>query len=497
MSRRRRTRRKAAEHGGFIQPRLIRQGALYFLASKLDYSGRGTRAHPRARVAETRGGQKSTAPERPGSGCAGPRGKGPGKAKPQFQSAGLDSSPHPGSPERVDCSRCGRSNPGHVRYCLDCGSNLVQGPAEESAADPRVKVSRGPRPADNICGTCNTKNPLDARFCRECGALLGAGADQPQSSDPQSPNPYTPAPYASHLLDVEAPPPPAQEGDPPERRNFRPSQGHVHGETSKRCQRCSGHSAPTALFCQFCGASFESSPPAPRRSPEPPSPRNAEVPKAELVVIAQDGSPGRRYPLSGGDILIGSSEQAPVSLRRDPYVCAEHARIVYRNGGFFVEDIAPHNGVYVRIGGAVPLRSGDLLLLGLAVLCFEIMDESERHLSAAVKGGVRLFGTPPSPRYARLSLQSVEGVPRDVYYLSRAETVLGREVGDLVFTDDPFMSRRHAAIRRDPNNNQFTLRDLGSSNGTFIAIRGRHAISHGDHIRVGQHLFRLDVRRGE
>jgi pSer/pThr/pTyr-binding forkhead associated (FHA) protein/ribosomal protein L40E len=375
-----------------------------------------------------------------------------------------------------------------VRYCLDCGSNL--------GAAPEVSAARSP---DNVCGTCATKNPLDARFCRECGALLGSSPD-PASSQPQSPGPYTPAPYASHLLDVDAPAPSVSQAELLERRAYR-APGPSHGETSKRCQRCSGHSAPTALFCQFCGASFEnSSPPAlPRRAPEAPnSPSgSADPPKAELVVIAQDGSPGRRYPVASSDMVIGSSEHATVSLRRDPYVCPEHARVVFRNGGFFVEDIAPANGVYVRIGGAVPLKSGDLLLLGLAVLCFEIMDEGERHLSAAIQAGVRLFGTPPSPRYARLSLKSVEGVGRDVYYLSRAETVLGREVGDIVFTDDPFMSRRHAAIRRDPNSNQFTLRDLGSSNGTFIAIRGRHAVAHGDHIRVGQHLFRLDVRRGE
>jgi pSer/pThr/pTyr-binding forkhead associated (FHA) protein len=72
--------------------------------------------------------------------------------------------------------------------------------------------------------------------------------------------------------------------------------------------------------------------------------------------------------------------------------------------------------------------------------------------------------------------------------------VLGREVGDIVFTDDPFMSRRHAAIRRDPNTNKFSIRDLGSSNGTFIALREEYTLSPGDHIRIGQHLFRLDVR---
>jgi len=55
------------------------------------------------------------------------------------------------------------------------------------------------------------------------------------------------------------------------------------------------------------------------------------------------------------------------------------------------------------------------------------------------------------------------------------------------------MSRRHASLTRDPSTGTMTLRDLGSSNGTYLAIRGEREISHGDHLRVGQHLFRLDV----
>jgi pSer/pThr/pTyr-binding forkhead associated (FHA) protein len=66
-------------------------------------------------------------------------------------------------------------------------------------------------------------------------------------------------------------------------------------------------------------------------------------------------------------------------------------------------------------------------------------------------------------------------------------------VGDIVFTNDPFMSRRHAAIARDPASGTFTLRDLGSSNGTYLAIRGEREIAQGDHVRIGQHLFRLDI----
>jgi pSer/pThr/pTyr-binding forkhead associated (FHA) protein len=106
-------------------------------------------------------------------------------------------------------------------------------------------------------------------------------------------------------------------------------------------------------------------------------------------------------------------------------------------------------------------------------------------------------------------------VTRDVYYVRKVETVLGRESGDVVFTEDPFLSRRHAAIRvlgpdgkpraslaagakppplpdRGAEPVQFALVDLGSSNGSFLRIRNEIDLVPGDHFRVGQQLFRVD-----
>ena len=266
-------------------------------------------------------------------------------------------------------------------------------------------------------------------------------------------------------------------------------------EASRNCKACGGSNGPTARFCQLCGSPLQrESGERPRSTP----PQRAKVegpplPNAELVVIAQDGSPGRRYTIDQQQTTVGR-EGADVSLHKDPYVSPVHAQISYRNGRFYLADLTSLNGVFVRLGGSEPLTTGDLLLVGLGVLRFEVVDETERNLAPQTRDGTRVFGTPPAPRYARLTVQTVEGVARDRYYLSRAETILGREVGDIVFTDDPFMSRRHAAIRRDPNNNKFSIRDLGSSNGTFIALRQEHPLSPGDHIRIGQHLFRLDVR---
>jgi pSer/pThr/pTyr-binding forkhead associated (FHA) protein len=254
-------------------------------------------------------------------------------------------------------------------------------------------------------------------------------------------------------------------------------------------------------YCQFCGAPLSADARAPAPAPTPPVevlPRavSAEEPPARLVVIAQDGSSGAEYTLNSAETEIGRDAGA-IRLTTDPYVSSRHLRITRRNGRFFVRDLESVNGVYVRLRASEVLRHADLVLIGLEVLRFELVSDAERGLGPVTDRGTRVFGSPSVPRLARLCQLTVEGVIRDVYYLSRDETVLGRESGDIVFTNDPFMSRRHASVDRDPASSTFSVRDLGSSNGTFVAIRDERELENGDHVRVGQHLFRLDVARGQ
>jgi pSer/pThr/pTyr-binding forkhead associated (FHA) protein len=63
-----------------------------------------------------------------------------------------------------------------------------------------------------------------------------------------------------------------------------------------------------------------------------------------------------------------------------------------------------------------------------------------------------------------------------------------------VFTTDAFLSRRHATIRRDPATGAFSIEDLDSSNGTYVAIRKEAELHSNDKLRVGQHLFRFETR---
>jgi len=134
-----------------------------------------------------------------------------------------------------------------------------------------------------------------------------------------------------------------------------------------------------------------------------------------------------------------------------------------------------------------------MVLVGQQVLRFERLSDPERSLGPAFQRGVMVFGTPANQPFARLVQYTTAGIPRDVHYLFRDETVVGRENGDIVFTDDPFLSRRHAAIRVDHAAGRYTLHDLGSSNGTALRIRGEHVLRDGDQFRVGRQLFRFEA----
>ena len=254
----------------------------------------------------------------------------------------------------------------------------------------------------------------------------------------------------------------------------------LHG--GKVCDRCGAQNADHTRFCTSCGQSFEAA-------------EELQVQRAVLVTVEKDGTDGQVYPLDTGTLDIGRTE-GDLVFGDDRYMSNRHARVERRGGDFVVRDLDSHNGLYARLRTPHKLADGDMMLLGQQVLRFEVLPETEVPLGPASTGGVWIFGTPETPRFGRLIQYTTEGVGRNTYYLHRDETVLGREVGDIVFTEDPFLSRKHASITVDRVAKQYILRDLGSSNGTAIRFRGERVLQTGDYLRVGRHLFRFDVGGG-
>jgi pSer/pThr/pTyr-binding forkhead associated (FHA) protein len=208
-----------------------------------------------------------------------------------------------------------------------------------------------------------------------------------------------------------------------------------------------------------------------------------------LVVVHRDGTDGITYNLLGDQIDIGRTEGD--LLFEDPHLAPRHARIVASLTGRVLTPLEARNGVYVRLRGAVDLQDGDYLLMGKQVLKFETVSEPERNVRPAIEHGVVVFGTPVRPPWARLKQITPAGVGRDIFHLTRPDIVLGREIGDIIFSEDEFMSRRHAQISY--RNGRGHIEDLGSSNGTFLRLRGPHGLSSGDLIRLGDELLRFEI----
>jgi pSer/pThr/pTyr-binding forkhead associated (FHA) protein len=227
----------------------------------------------------------------------------------------------------------------------------------------------------------------------------------------------------------------------------------------------------------------------------PPSPTDElapTTPYGRLLVYTHNSTEGVPFALLASPFDIGGRE-GHIRLHDDPYVSPLHARLVLEGGRWYMLDLGSLNGVYRRLAPSAELNDGDLILLGQQVLRFEFVMDAERALRPAYQHGVALFGTPPAARLARLCQRTVEGVTRDVVHMGRDELTLGREGTDLSFPDDGFLSRRHAVLRRDASTNRFTLEDAGSSNGTFVALRGRTQVHDGDVFRIGLHLLHVEM----
>ena len=330
------------------------------------------------------------------------------------------------------------------------------------------------------CARCHGHCAAGTRFCKYCGAPLeNERAPQPPAEVEGFRPAGSPALVEPHLVPLAS----------------------AEGEAHAPIRRNEVSTRPSSIDTSSGGTRSSSAPHAPLRSPfsvrvpaPAPEGRIGRAQEGKLVVIVEDGSEGKSFPLSGRQIDVGRVE-GDILLEDDLYVSPRHARLVPvpQEGGWLLRDLGSVNRIYLRIRKPHTLRDADLLLLGLEVLQFQTIGDGERGLGHAIQHGTLLFGSPAIHRRARLCQKTVEGVTRDVYHLYRDETVIGRETGDIVFTSDPFLSRRHAVIRRSPVTGEFTVTDLDSSNGTYVAIREDVSLVNGDFVRIGQHLFRVDL----
>ena len=436
----------------------------------------------------------------------------------------------------MQCIRCGKENPAGLRFCQDCGTGLeppstprsvlteagtgtvaLSSEADTKPAPPQAVDTGGSAVSSRLrpevpnfdftnrksitsgpCSRCGAIVELKHAFCPQCGASI-VSANSPIADAAHNSMPPLRFDRSRSIESSEPLAPSAQGTDQP----------------AATCPYCGVSVIRGASNCPQCGRGLiNSEPTGPKsiqsatndaghsdvatvRPPIDNSPvQHAKSPDVDLtprlVMLGQDGSVQKVISLSDERVDLGRCE-GEILLPDDTFLSNRHARFAGRDAVRTMTDLQSVNGIYLKLRGITSLSDGDMFLVGLQLLEFRLESPEMANLTPIRIAGCSLFGSSTSPRYARLSERTSDGAPRSVFAVGRDETILGREVGDIVFSGDPFMSRRHAALTRDPTDGTFTLRDLGSSNGTFLRVRGKVELEPGDHLRIGQHLFRYEM----
>jgi hypothetical protein len=110
---------------------------------------------------------------------------------------------------------------------------------------------------------------------------------------------------------------------------------------------------------------------------------------------------------------------------------------------------------------------------------------------APIEDGTEVMGSPNPGFWGRLSVIIGKEIDGSAYPLLGDAVTLGRERGDVNFPDDGYVSGLHA--RLSTRGGKFYLSDLGSSNGTFLKIRGERSLGSGAFVLLGQQLFRVNL----
>jgi predicted Zn finger-like uncharacterized protein len=135
----------------------------------------------------------------------------------------------------------------------------------------------------------------------------------------------------------------------------------------------------------------------------------------------------------------------------------------------------------------------------------EVPSEDERTLSrnrplpAAREDGtitgrdLHRMGALELPKDKRFSLAVIQGAATgQIFQITKSRTTLGRSGADINL-DDPEASRQHAVV--EIYGEQAILRDLGSTNGTFVDLeRIEHqALNNQNEFRIGSHVLMFIV----
>jgi len=103
--------------------------------------------------------------------------------------------------------------------------------------------------------------------------------------------------------------------------------------------------------------------------------------KVLVLEIRSISSPVQRTArLRPGTYIVGRDPGCDIVIP-DPYVSRRHARILYKDNKWYIEDLGSRNGTYVdgediRSKGAVELKMGISIVVGLSTIIVKGFEQS-------------------------------------------------------------------------------------------------------------------------
>ena len=392
--------------------------------------------------------------------------------------------------ERIPCPACGTENDPDAPACRICGYHLDREPRDSGK-----------------CARCGSGLGQGFEFCQICGLGVHTRRPRPLTQSLrliQRTRAEAPAPEVLQAAVATALTPAIPSGLPA--GFFTPApqpvplavQAAISGSINARPH---GPVTPVAIVMPSAAAPVADAwaPPAAPSSPSSaasagPAPAQRRAPGASrlrLVLVQRDGSEGEVIPLGDIPLTIGRW-QGDLRFPTDEFLGPVHARVDPLSNGVRVVDLATRNGVFVRIARPEAVFPGDRFLLGHHLLRLENIPPAGREPEIGADG-VRGFGTPLQPAWGRLMLLGPGGAEAESHYLRHPQVVFGRELGDIVFPADPFVSWQHAQLSMELREGgmSVTLTDLRSANGTYLRAREDVMLQPGDMFRVGDQIFRV------
>ena len=213
----------------------------------------------------------------------------------------------------------------------------------------------------------------------------------------------------------------------------------------------------------------------------------------KLVLLLSDGRE-QEFLLTKSNVILGRGTTNDIVLP-DGKVSRAHARLEYGDDGFALTDLGSANGFSVngqQVRRAV-LTPGDVISLGDSILRFEVDTPQIEPDTVTINSEADLDltlaqATVPMTLTDTQTSRLVVHTPTKTWEvpLNQETLLIGRGPDSDLLLDYGNVSRQHARIVQTGDG--FRLRDLGSTNGTWLGAQRieTHTLRDGDIIRIGQ-----------